>query len=71
MRLKTHTEVPVPDLDGAVLASGCYELSVSAVGATCGDDLLPLHGAWFEHGLVLLLGVQVPCAHSPVNRHKM
>lgn len=68
--LKTYTEVSVPDLDGAILAAGCNELPITAVGAARGDDLLPLQGAWFEHWLVLLLWFQVPCAHSAVNRQK-
>lgn len=57
MRLcfKTHTEVSVPDLDGAILAACCDELSVAAVGAACGDDFLTLEGARLEHRLVLLL----------------
>lgn len=52
---KTHTEVSVPDLDGAILAARCDELPVAAVGAACGDDLLTLEGARLEHRLVLLL----------------
>lgn len=69
--MKTHTEVSVPDLDGAILAACCNELPITTVGAACGDDPLPLAGARFEHRLVLLLRVQVPCAHSAVNRQKM
>lgn len=53
--VKTHTQVSVPDLDRAILAAGCDELPIPAVGAARGDDLLPLHGARFEHRLVLLL----------------
>lgn len=46
------------------MAACCYELPIAAVGAAYGDDLLPLKGARLEHGLVLLLRVQVPGAHS-------
>lgn len=55
MSWKSHAEVSVPDLDGAVLAAGCYQLPVAAVGAARGHHLLPLKGARFEHGFVLLL----------------
>lgn len=67
MPFRTHTQVSVPDLDGAILAPCCDELPVSAVGAACRDDLLPLRRARFEHRLVLLLRVHVPRAHSSVN----
>lgn len=69
-RSNTHAEVSVPDLDGAVLTTGCYQLPVTAVGATCGHHLLPLEGARLEHGFVLLLWLHVPCAYSAVNRQK-
>ena len=69
--LETHAEVSVPDLDGAILAACCYELPITTVGAACRDDLLPLEGAWFEHRLVLLLWVQIPCAYSAVNRENV
>lgn len=69
--VKTHAEVSVPDLDGAILAACCNELPIAAVGAACGDDLLSLEGARFEHRLVLLLRVQVPCAYSAVDRQRM
>lgn len=68
---KTHAEVSVPYLDGAILAAGCNELPITAVGAACGGDLLPLEGARFEHRLVLLLRVQVPCAYSAVKRQNV
>jgi len=44
MCFKTHAKVSVPDLDGAILAACCNELSITAVGAAYGDDLLPLVG---------------------------
>lgn len=69
MCFETHAEVSVPDLDGAILAACCNELPITAVGAACGDDLLTLKGAGFKNRLVLLLRVQVPCAHSAVERH--
>lgn len=53
--VNSHAEVSVPDLDGAVLAARCYQLPVAAVGAARGHHLLPLKGARFEHGFVLLL----------------
>lgn len=65
---KTHAEVSVPDLDGTVLAASCNELSISAVGAACGRYLLPLEGTGFEHRLVLLVRVQVPCSHSAADK---
>ena len=68
---QTHAEVSVPDLDAAILAAGCYQLPITAVGATCGCDLLSLEGARFEHALVLLLRVHVPCAHSAVDRQRI
>lgn len=40
--VNSHAEVPVPDLDGAVLAARCYQLPVAAVGAARGHHLLPL-----------------------------
>lgn len=52
---KTHTEVSVPDLDGPILAAGCDQLAITAVGAACGGDLLPLQRAGLEHRFVLLL----------------
>lgn len=71
MSWNSHAEVSVPDLDGAVLAAGCYQLPVAAVGAARGHHLLPLKGARFEHGLVLLLRLHVPRAHGSVNKEKM
>lgn len=67
MQLRTHAQVSVPDLDSAILAPCCDELPVPAVGAACGDDLLPFRGARLEHRLVLFLRVHVPCAHGAVN----
>ena len=55
MCFKTHAEVSVPDLDGAILAAGCNKLPITAIGAACGGDLLPLEGAGFKHRLVLLI----------------
>lgn len=55
MQFRTHAQVSVPDLEGAILAPCCDELPVPAVGAACGNDLLPLRGAGFEHRLVLFL----------------
>lgn len=69
---KTHAEVSVPDLDGAVLTSGRHQLPITTVGAARGDDLLALHGPRLEHRLVLLFRVNVPRAHSPVKTgHEM
>lgn len=68
MRFETHAKVSVPDLDGTVLAARCNELSITTVGAARGGHLLPLGGAGFEHRLVLLLRVQIPCAHGAAGR---
>ena len=71
MCFKTHAKVSVPDLDGAILAACCNELSITAVGAAYGDDLLPLVGARFEHRFVLLLRVHVPCAYRAVDKQNV
>lgn len=67
-KVYTHAQVAVPDLDGPVLAAGGDELAVAAVGAAGGGDPLTLLGARLEHGLVLLLRVQVPGAHRAGGR---
>ncbi|TNN81252.1 hypothetical protein EYF80_008586 [Liparis tanakae] len=58
-RLKISSENSRLNLDGAILAAGCNELPIAAVGAACGDDLLPLEGARFEHRLVRLPRAQL------------
>lgn len=68
--LNTHAEVPVPDLDAAILTACCYQLPVAAVGAARGHHLFPLKGAWLEHRFVLLLRLHIPRAHSAVNKEK-